>query len=384
MSIIRPIAWLATAVVVLGIAAIANAQQRIPAPPGIVTQPGSGHFWEFQPFLDPGTFNPDFQFFAPAEVDEFGGEEEANYGLYVTFDRTYVNVSRPKDEFSFNSQHQGDFTWGNRMEVGYMMGDPKGWQAVLWHVNGPNETFSSSDFLQNITDITGDATGEVLTPGTINTVNQMKLSSFELNRVWRMKPFHNQSYFEPLLGYRYMNVKDYFRRETLLLEQPGVGPNAAANDEFFRRELTKCDFENQMHGGQLGARWFGQRGHWMLSAELKMFAVANFQSLRTVTEESVLPNPDILLFDGDTADLINPLGSGGDLNRTLDHQRASQFVWGGEVRGEAAYELTRDINLRVGFVFLDLGQGIGRGNLIRLNNQAVQMAGVTFGFTVNR
>ena len=49
-----------------------------------------------------------------------------------------------------------------------------------------------------------------------------------------------------------------------------------------------------------------------------------------------------------------------------------------------SYEVTRDINLRVGFVFLDLGQGVGRGDLMRLNNQAVQMAGVTFGFTVNR
>ena len=82
---------------------------------------------------------------------------------------------------------------------------------------------------------------------------------------------------------------------------------------------------------------------------------------------------------------INPFGSGGDVNRTIRHyQRATQFVFGGEVRGEASYELTRDINLRFGFVFLDLGQGIGRGDLMRLNNQAVQMAGVTFGFTVNR
>jgi hypothetical protein len=56
----------------------------------------------------------------------------------------------------------------------------------------------------------------------------------------------------------------------------------------------------------------------------------------------------------------------------------------GEVRGEASYELTRDVNLRVGFVFLDMGQGIGRGDKLGQNNQAVQMAGVTFGFTVNR
>src|SRR5262245_29505173 len=115
--------------------------------------------------------------------------------------------------------------------------------------------------------------------------------------------------------------------------------------------------------------------------------MANFQSLRTTSERSILPNPDILLFDGDTADLVGPfnaLGHGGDLFRSTDYNRASQFVWGGEVRGEAAYELTRDINLRVGFVFLDFAQGVGRGNLMRTNNAGVIMSGVTFGFTVNR
>jgi hypothetical protein len=54
------------------------------------------------------------------------------------------------------------------------------------------------------------------------------------------------------------------------------------------------------------------------------------------------------------------------------------------VRAEASYELTRDINLRFGMVFLDLGQGIGRSDNIRDNNEDVQIAGLTFGVTVNR
>jgi hypothetical protein len=377
MSMIRPIAWLAAIIVAVGMAASAAAQ-------GVPTSPGQDHFWKFQPFLDPGYFEPDFQFFAPAEVDDFGGEEKPNTGLYVTFDRTYVNVSRPSDLFSFGSQNQGDFTWGNRMEVGYMLGDPSGWQAVLWHVNGPNETFSSSDFLQEVTSTPGGVVGQVLTPGAINSLNQLKMSSFELNKIWRRPHFHNGTQFEPLIGYRYMNVRDFFRRETLIQEIPGAAPQAAASDEFFRTEQHIATFENQMHGGQIGARLFRQRGHWMLSTEVRFFALGNFQSLRIVNQQSVLPNPEELLVDGTAVDLFAPLGTGGDLNRQVSYQRASQFCWGGEVRGEAAYELTRDINLRVGFVFLDLGQGIGRGDRLRFNNQAVQMAGVTFGFTVNR
>jgi hypothetical protein len=371
MSMTRPIAWLAAILVAVGGATAARGQ-------GVPTSPGSGHFWKFQPFLDPGYFEPDFQFFAPAEVNDFGGEEKPNTGLYVTFDRTYVNVTRPRDNFSFGSQHQGDFTWGNRMEVGYMMGDPAGWQAVLWHVNGPNESFANSAFLEEVTDVTQQAVSQVLTGGAFDTINRLKMSSFELNRVWRRPQFHNGTNFEPFLGYRYMNVRDFWQRE-FLIQEIDIG-----GDEFFERQLFKADFENQMHGGQFGARISRQRGHWMLSADVRFFALSNFQSLRNINERSILPNPSILLVEGDAVDAVNFFGSGGDVNRTLAYDRATQFVWGGEVRGEAAYELTRDVNLRFGFVFLDLGQGIGRGNQIRFNNQAVQMAGVTFGFTVNR
>jgi hypothetical protein len=347
---------------------------------------GSEAFWNFQPFIDPGYFNPDFQFFAPPEVSEFGGGEAPNHGLYLTFDRTYVNVSRPRNEFSFGSGNQGDFTWGNRMEVGYMAGDPKGWQAVLWHINGPNETFAPQQYLQEITDVTQQAINSQLTAGAVDTLNQMKFSSFELNRVWRVEQFHNGTHLEPFAGYLYMNLRDFYQRQTLVQEIPvGTTTNPlTATDEFFLRNAHVANFENQMHGAQLGARIFRQRGHWMLSANVRFFASANFQSLRIVDQVSILPNPESLNVNGVFNDAVGFFNSGGDVNASLHYYRASQFVFGGEVRGEASYELTRDINFRVGFVFLDLGQGIGRGDLLRLNNQAVQMAGVTFGFTVNR
>jgi hypothetical protein len=369
MSMIRPIAWLAAVWLVLQ-AATANAQlPRVPMLP---------KDQQLSPFLDPGYFQPDFQFFAPAEVYDFGGEEKPNYGLYVAFDRTYVNVSRPIDRFSFGSQDQGDFTWGNRMEVGYMMDDPAGWQAVLWHVNGPNERFANALATEAFVDNNNTLNLPFNIAESIDTVNQLKMSSFELNRVWRLKPYHNGSILEPLLGYRYMNVRDFWRRESMVEVPVFPGPI-----EFFLKGTRTAVFENQMHGGQIGGRWFYQRGHWLLSLDLDFFAMANFQHLRRINQQSFLTNPDEQ--DGDTVIVaINPFGNGADVNRQINHDSASQFVWGGEVRAEASYELTRDVNLRFGMVFLDLGQGIGRGNIIRLNNQAVQMAGVTFGFTVNR
>jgi len=274
------------------------------------------------------------------------------------------------------------------MEVGYMQGDPSGWQAVLWHVNGPNVHFNNAASQELVTTLDGLVALPQVVDTAFDSINQLKMSSFELNKVWRKKTLHNGAVVEPLVGYRYMNVRDFFQRETNT-EVPVLVPPLT---EFFQKDTISSVFENNMHGGQLGGRIFQQRGHWMLSAELRFFGLANFQSLAHRTSSSLLPNPDTVNSNnnggggggGTTTTTIDIVGPGLDVTRTLSYQRATQFCWGGEVRGEASYELTRDINLRFGVVFLDLGQGIGRGNLMRFNNQPVQMAGVTFGFTVNR
>jgi hypothetical protein len=268
-----------------------------------------------------------------------------------------------------------------------MLADPTGWNVVLWHVNGPNEKFPNTASQVGLTDATtGAAFSPFILDQSFDTLNVLKMSSFELNKTWRVKPLHNGAILEPMVGYRYMNVRDFYQRETMTEVPVGVPPI-----EFFAVDNISSQFENNMHGIQLGARLFRQRGHWMLSSDIRLFGMANFQTLRRNTQQSFLPNPD--QNTGNViVDVIGPLPLpfptfptvGGDVNRSIGYQHNTQFVFGGELRGEASYELTRDINLRVGFVFLDLGQGIGRGNLMRFNNQGVQMAGATFGFTVNR
>ena len=61
---IRPFVWLAAIVAVVGLAQAASAQH-------------------YQPFIDPGYFPSDFQFFAPAEVSEFGDGEPPNTGSTI-------------------------------------------------------------------------------------------------------------------------------------------------------------------------------------------------------------------------------------------------------------------------------------------------------------
>src|SRR5262249_36213315 len=161
-----------------------------------------------------------------------------------------------------------------------------------------------------------------------------KMSSFELNKAWRQKPFHNGAVLEPFVGYRYMNVRDYFQRQSLS-EVPTTPPLiiGTGTTELFQVDTLGSQFENQMHGGQLAARLFRQRGHWLLSADVRFFALANFQTLKRTTQQSFLTNPDNVTGAGGDPDIIAPFGTpGGDINNTVQYQHATQFCWGGEVR----------------------------------------------------
>ena len=37
------------------------------------------------------------------------------------------------------SEKMGDFTWGNRFDLGFIDDDSKGWIGTIWHIDGPNE-----------------------------------------------------------------------------------------------------------------------------------------------------------------------------------------------------------------------------------------------------
>jgi hypothetical protein len=367
MSLIRPFAWLAALAVICGLNASASAQQ-------------------WSPFIDAGYFEPDFQFFAPAEVDDFGGPEPPNVGVYFDYDRLYVNVNRPNGEASLFSPTAGDFTWGNRYEIGYMTEEKTGWQAILYHVDGPNEALH---YLQERLD-RNNAGDTPTAPDPIiqdrnpryydirTSINEAKFSSLELNKTWRRKEFHNGVVLEPLVGFRYMKFKDFYVRDNYIRFDADAGgepvfPPPTVDGRFELLTTDGAVFDNTLVGGQLGSRLFYQRGHWLMSADIRFFACTNFQLLERMHSETLTRYTGV----GGTVQLENVM-------RSRVYQHANEFVWGGEVRAEASYELTREIALRFGMVFIDLGQGIGRGNLLQHNDQDVQMAGITFGFTINR
>jgi len=182
----------------------------------------------FQPFYEFEDYY-NFQPFAPPIIDEYGPEPiPPNLGWYFTFDRMYMNVKRP--EFA-TQPYQGDFTWGNRVEIGYMNEERIGWQLVGYHIDGPNQD---------------------------NFDNAATIGGFQINRVWRMYPFHNQSFLEPFVGFRY--------------------------DQF--NDRGNGYVENHIVGGQIGGRLFKQTGHWLLSTEFKAFSSHNFQFYPQIDENT--------------------------------------------------------------------------------------------------
>jgi hypothetical protein len=394
MSLKRPFAWIAALVVVISVASVARAQTM---PVSHASHVG------VNPFIEPDYFRPDFQFFAPSQVDPYSGGEAPNLGFYGTYDRLYINVARPDAQNSNSpSGLPGDFASGWRFDLGYMTPERKGWEVSAWHIGGPNVYQSTGqerinrrnedDPSDGLDDGTGGgggggAAGAVLPQdknprqySIADSLNVAHFSSFELNKVWRFKEFHYGGVFEPLVGLRYMQFIDFGRADSYQRfasdadDEPDLSlPNTAGPWEVY--QTNRSQFQNSMLGGQIGFRYSKQTGHWLLSTEFRAFAMQNWQFF-TVKAEQIST-----LYDG--------TDQGAAVLRELNQvafadTHRSELVWGGELRAEAAYEITRDINIRGGFVMMDLGKGIGRGQNPNQNTQDVFMWGWTAGFTLNR
>jgi hypothetical protein len=112
-----------------------------------------------------------------------------------------------------------------------------------------------------------------------------------------------------------------------------------------------------------------------------MFALQNWQSFSNQTDNFIWSSNQTFL---DPNSLILRTPQYARQERFITNDRNSEFVWGGELKMEAAYQVSRDISFRTGFFMLDLGQGVGRGRDMTTNNQDVQMFGMTFGLTINK
>jgi len=364
----------------------------------------------FKPFAFPPV-ESDFQFFAPADVDTYGGGPQQKTGWFADYDRVYINVSRPNDSY-WESSKMGDFTWGNRFDIGYVDDEQKGWLFTGWHIDGPNQSdVVITERMNRYNDEEGqggdddddddDSSGDtVLYPRrddnnfytgardylVTNSINVADLSGAEINRTWQLDQLHHGAFLTPFVGLRYAKFKDYYRRETYSRWDedgfptpiyPPIGVDALLATTEALQSL-QASVVNDMVGGQLGVHWSRDYRRWNFSGDFKAFALENFQNWQQITKTEVTIYGGGLPVDGTQPDTVLMMESNGGNDHT------AEFVFGMELRFDAAYRLTRDISLRCGAEFMDFGQGIGRGLDVADNNQDLIMYGFTMGVTWNR
>jgi len=182
-------------------------------------------FYQFTPFVEPGNFDHDLQFFAPAEIGEFGGYPEPPIGWYFDYARVYWGATRP--DRGARDDGNTDFAWGNRFDFGYMTEHDNGWAFEFLHFDGPTNV--------------GVSVGEMY--------------GAEMLKTFRLEPFHDGGVAEVFIGGRFSYI----------------------NDSTLGEEFALNESQNNIFQGVTGLRYWKRKGRWTLSAELRLMAGQNVQ-----------------------------------------------------------------------------------------------------------
>ena len=367
----------------------------------------------YHPFSEPMEFDPDWQFFAPVQTQDFEDlttRQRANNGFYLTYDRLRFGMSRSLTESASSAI---DFTWGNRFDFGWMKSNESGWMFSTTHVGGPNssnilEQQRLNQFVND--DDGGNGVGGATQPsqGIVGTqpflpyyfrndidgerlyqlfdsVNIANFTSFEANKVWRMEPYRYGGILEPMIGLRYANFADTAHNDTyntFSIFDGAIPPAVVANGETLLQDNVQTD--NHMVLGQIGFRYTKFINRWTLSNDMKFFGGQVYQNQQTsrIVSTAIYDEPITI---GDP-----PLSDNDHTGSTFTGRKNEESTWGFDLRVEGAYKATKYLDLRGGFGMIYFGNGIWRGSTITsqgpqfLQNQSVIMPAFTFGIALNR
>ncbi len=224
MSVRKLTASLLTALAMLGGVASVDAQEKFPA-------------------ADPFAFDPDFNWFEPVydmDLADMKPSKRAPTGWFATYDRLNLYGSRPEldvptiqGQGSINAETKLDSGWGHRYEIGYMLpGEDNGW-TFNWTENDVSEHYAVRRERLNLYNggqVLGGEGGDDGAFGVLgfearpgvrnnegyssrfidigNTENVINYDSYELNKTWRLEPYHYGGILEPLVGLRWMRLND--------------------------------------------------------------------------------------------------------------------------------------------------------------------------------
>ena len=379
---------------------------------------------EYSPAADPFAFDPDFRWFEPVtnmDLADMKAKKRANYGWFSTYDRINLYGSRPELAVNRNAETKLDSGWGHRYDIGYMLPDEDNGWLFNWTSNNVTAGFFVERERLNRTNLddlgfpptagdVGPPFGDLVLQGEANTPglnrrsywvgsieNQFEYDSYELNKTWRMEPYHYGGILEPMIGVRWMRVDDTARANNYRSDsnfQEGAPQflilfdNAGAT--LTDVELLETDLaitENEMLAAQVGFRYTKFRDRFTFSSDFRAYAGGAYQCSKSNSFEEIT--------------LYGATGTGSPVTQIINrarqngwnYERNEEFVVGFDVRAELAYQLTRSISVRGGFQVIDIGRGVWRGGAGDLNNtllpggdndQDLVMVGGTFGLTLNR
>ena len=356
----------------------------------------------YHPFSEPMEFDPDWQFFAPVQTQDFEDlttRQRANNGFYLTYDRLRFGMSRSLTESASSAI---DFTWGNRFDFGWMKSDESGWMFSTTHVGGPNSSniLEQQRLNQFVNDDDGgngdgelpflpyyfgnDIQGERLYQ-LFDSVNIASFTSFEANKVWRMEPYRYGGILEPMIGLRYANLADTAHNDTYNvfdIFDDALPPAIIGTGETLLQDNVQTD--NHMLLGQIGFRYTKFINRWTLSNDMKFFGGQVYQNQQTSRIVSTATYDDAITA-GDP-----PLTDNDHRGSSFSGRKNEESTWGFDLRVEGAYKATKYLDLRGGFGMIYFGNGIWRGSTITsqgpqfLQNQSVVMPAFTFGIALNR
>jgi hypothetical protein len=447
MSIQRSLAWLVACLTLVGWAGLASAQ--VPAnsnlnysnptqswengsPPFAESAPRSHRF--FQPFHPVG-FEPQWDWFAPAETSTYGNGPRAHIGYFGSYERLYWSLSKPTratigsetatgprvnnfsyiepdepPQFTFPAINtldtgfmQANGAWGNRWEVGYMDTDNYGWLvSVLDHVSQGQYKVAEGASIQ-FNDPLGLLTGYLLETAdepripigkmavnfdTVLLKNQAYLNGVELMRMYRAPRLHHGGYFELLYGVRWLQLSD--TQYVIAFENPNVEtpfPNPLTDSSWSTRAT------NNLIGPQIGARLFKQAGRWVTSLEGRFLAAANFQN---VQQQATLGDRIELISAADSTLVGSIIPSAMTGMATKQSSNATTFSPMGELRVNVALQATSNVALTVGYTGMVIGNITRASNRVSYDgpnligitdggeHQLFFANGLNFGVTVNR
>ncbi|MEM9368901.1 MAG: hypothetical protein AAGD07_23155, partial [Planctomycetota bacterium] len=226
-------------------------------------------------------------------------------------------------------------------------------------------------------------------------LNDVSMDSFEVNKTWRMIPFHYGGFLEPLAGFRYIRLDDRNGVATYArgFEADDVPPggfqsvfvmNDPLLDDAELYTVRENETRNDILSGQFGFRYFKFQNRFRYSTELRVFTGISLQ-----TSESSIRDT-LTQYDG---------GDQGSLTEfeivstsAVDYFDGEEFFIGFDIRGEVGYQLTKMIHIRGGFQLIDLATGVWRGGQENSvagivggdRDQNFLAFGGTFGLELNR